>query len=71
MVLDTPLTNAQLELMKMFSHELSEDDLTALKRILANFFAERASEEMDRLWDANGWSNDTMRSWLAGNADEQ
>jgi hypothetical protein len=67
MVLESPLSNVQLELLKMFSHNLNDDDLTSLKRILANFFAERASDEMDKLWDENGWSDETMDEWLEGN----
>ena len=64
MVLDAPLSNGQLELMKMFTHELSDKDLVQLKRMLAKFFADRASDEMDRLWETEGWSNTTMKSWL-------
>jgi len=66
MVLESPLSNVQLELMKMFSHDLNDDDLVSLKRTLANFFAEKASNEMDRLWDENDWSNQTMDNWLEG-----
>ena len=69
MVLDTPLSNGQLELMKMFTHELSEQDLIQLKRMLAKFFADRASDEMDRQWEAQGWSNETMDGWLSGDQD--
>lgn len=66
MVLESPLSNVQLELLKMFSHNLNEDDLVSLKRTLANFFAEKASDEMDKLWDENNWSDQTMDKWLEG-----
>ncbi len=65
-ILDKPLTNAQLELLKMFSSDLSEADLAALRRTLANFFADRASDEMDRLWEERGWTDATMAGWLGG-----
>lgn len=71
MLLESPLTNVQLELMKMFSHNLDEEDLIALRRTLANFFAEKASDEMDRLWDENGWSDTTMSDWLQEKKDNQ
>ena len=64
MVLESPLSNVQLELMKMFSHDLNDDDLVSLKRTLANFLAEKASDEMDKLWDENSWSDQTMDKWL-------
>lgn len=66
MVLESPLSNVQLELMKMFSHNLNEDDLMSLKRTLTQFFAEKASDEMDKLWDENDWSDETMDEWLKG-----
>ena len=69
MVIDKPLSNGQLELMKMFTHELSEQDLVQLKRTLAKFFADRASDEMDRQWEAQDWSNETMDSWLSDEED--
>lgn len=70
MLLESPLSNVQLELMKMFSHNLNDDDLASLKRTLANFFAEKASNEMDKLWDENGWSNQTMDNWLEGDEED-
>ncbi|MEZ4956610.1 MAG: hypothetical protein R2825_23840 [Saprospiraceae bacterium] len=39
-----PLTNAQLEILKVFSHQLSEKDLIELRKILAIFFAKKAVE---------------------------
>ncbi|MEL7160261.1 MAG: hypothetical protein AAFN92_05840 [Bacteroidota bacterium] len=65
MVLDKPLSNLQLELLKLYSHDLSEQDLIAVQRMLANFFAERASDEMDKLWEERGWSDETMDQWLS------
>lgn len=65
-VLDKPLTNLQLELIKLFSLDLSEQELIEVKRLLANYFADRASDEMDRLWEERNWSNKTMDEWLRG-----
>jgi hypothetical protein len=65
-VLDKPLTNLQLELIKMFSLDLSEDQLVEVRQLLTNYFANKASDEMDKLWDENGWTNDTMDKWLEG-----
>ncbi len=57
------LTNLQLELLKVFSHPLSEEQLLEVKDLLATYFADKATEEMDRLWDEKGWSNETMQEW--------
>jgi len=65
MVLEQPLSNLQLELLKMYSHDLDDSDLIAVQRLLANFFAERATKQMDALWDKEGWNNDIMDEWLS------
>jgi len=65
MILDKPLTNLQLELLKLYSMELSEEQLKDVRRLLANYFAKQASDEMDRLWDERGWNEETMEAWLA------
>ena len=58
------LTNMQLELLKVFRYSLPDSQLLEIRDLLARYFAEKASEEMDRLWDENGWTNETMKSWL-------
>lgn len=57
------LTNLQLELIKLFKYELPEHQLIEVKELLARYFAEKATNEMDKLWEENNWSNDTMASW--------
>ena len=54
----------QLELLKVFRYSLPDSQLLEIRDLLARYFAEKASEEMDRLWDENGWTNETMKSWL-------
>jgi hypothetical protein len=71
MVIDKPLTNAQLELLKMFSHDLSDSDLLVLRRSLAKFFADQASDEMDKIWEESGLSNEQMDIWLRGENESQ
>lgn len=57
------LSNLQLELLKIFKYELSDEQLLEIKGMLAKYFADKATEEMDRLWEENGWTNETMKSW--------
>ncbi len=64
-VIQEPLTNLQLELLQLYSLNVPEKDLLVIKDLIANHFAEQASNEFDKLWDQNGWTNDTMDQWLA------
>ena len=65
MIPDKPLTNLQLELLKLYSMELSEEQLKDVQRLLASYFAKQASDEMGRLWGERGWNEETMEAWLA------
>ena len=57
------ITNLQLELMKIFSYNLEERQLFEIKDLLANYFASKATSEMNKLWEENKWNNETMEQW--------
>jgi len=66
MQLTKPLTNLQITLLKIYSFDIEEKQLLEIKDVLSRYFAEKATEEMDRLWEERGWTNDTMNEWLRG-----
>ena len=51
------LSNLQLELLKVFSYQLNNQQLGDIKKLLTNYFAEQATQEMDKLWEENNWDN--------------
>ena len=57
------LTNLQLELLKLFSYELPDNQIIEIRSLLSNYFANKASDEMDRLWDEKKWTDKTMDDW--------
>ncbi|NIM14938.1 MAG: hypothetical protein GTO45_23480 [Candidatus Aminicenantes bacterium] len=59
-----PLSNLQLELLKLYSTNLDQKDLVEIKRILANYFAQRAIKEADKIWEEKGLSNEKLLSQL-------
>ena len=59
--LKSPLNNAQLELLKFFSRELSEEDLLALKRLFVRYLADKATRLADNVWAEKGWTNEDMK----------
>ena len=63
-VIQHKLSNLQIELLKVFSRNLSDVQLLEIKQILANYFAQKATEEMDKIWDEKGWTNETMEGFL-------
>lgn len=58
--LNYPLNNGQIELMKLFGSNLSDADLSDLKKLLSRFFAEKAIAAADEVWDKKGLTNDDM-----------
>ena len=60
----TKFTNLQLELLKIFSRNVNERQLLDIRDILTQYFARQVTDEMDKLWDEKGWTNDTMNQWL-------
>lgn len=64
MLLESPLSNLQQELLKIYSSNIEEIDLLNIKKMLANYFAEKAIKEADGIWDEKGYTNSTMQEWL-------
>ncbi|NBC07206.1 MAG: hypothetical protein GVY26_08435 [Bacteroidetes bacterium] len=57
------LSNLQLELLKVFSFDLDEGQLIEIRDLLAKYFAEKATEEMDKLWEENHWDEGVIKEW--------
>jgi len=57
------LSNLQLTLLKIFYYDLSDSQLLEIKVLLSNYFAQKASDRMDELWEERGWTAETMKEW--------
>jgi len=62
--LPNALSNAQLELLKLFADDLSEEELADLKRILLAYKLQRVVQLADKVWDEKGWTQETMDEFL-------
>lgn len=54
----TTLNEAQLQILDMMSFIKSEKTLNDLKKVISDFFAQQAQDEIDRLWET-GELNET------------
>jgi hypothetical protein len=59
------LTNLQLELLKLYTRPISEEDLLAIQSFLTNYFANKAIEEANRVWDEQDWNEAKVNKLLA------
>jgi len=64
MELKLPLSNLQLELMKLSATNLSNEDLEDLKDLLAKFYADKAITNANAVWDEKGFTDTDMEIWL-------
>ena len=49
-----PFSNLQLELMSLYSRNVSDEELLLIREMLARFFADRATEKANKVWDEKG-----------------
>ncbi len=59
-----PLSNVQEELLKLYSSNLTEQELKELKIVLAKYFADKAVKEADRVWEEKDLNNSKLDDWL-------
>ena len=58
------LSNVQLELLKVFSYQVTEQELLDIKDLLARYFAQRATNSMQEFWESHKLDDDTIDAWL-------
>lgn len=60
-----PLSNIQMELLKLYSTGISEQHLLELKELIAKFLFEKAVDKADQIWEKKEYNQDTINKWLA------
>lgn len=59
----TVFNNAQMELLDMMSFVDTPEMLAQLKQAISDFFARRAEEEIDRLWETGALNEQKVESF--------
>lgn len=60
----TILSNLQMEILELYNTHLNEQDLNELKLLLAHFYANKAIQQADKIWDERNFSQVDMDNWL-------
>lgn len=55
-----PFSNVQLELLKLYASDVSDEDLLAIKAAMANYFFEKAKDAADKAWDEKGLNEEML-----------
>ena len=59
-----PLSNIQLELLKLFSRDIKEKDLKEIKRLIVKYLSKKLANESDKIWEDKNWTNEDMDKFL-------
>ena len=57
------LSNLQVELLKLYANDVSDETLHDIKLLLSNYFAEKATQAMDIVWEEQGLTPQDMVDW--------
>ena len=59
----TPFTPFQIEMLELVSKVNSEREMNEIRQLLGRYFAKRAEDAIDRLWDEGITNNDVIEGW--------
>lgn len=62
--IEQPLSNVQLEILKAFSHNLTDEELKEFRDTIAKYFANRAIKAANEVWDEKGWTDEDVDRML-------
>lgn len=57
----TIFNEAQREMLDAMSHINSPEELYELKHAISEFYARKADEEMEKLWQSGEWNEQTLK----------
>lgn len=62
--IQTPLTKPQLELLRMFSHKVDDNNWLEIKKMISDYFAKKVIDEANRVWDKQAWDSQKIDTLL-------
>lgn len=55
LIVQQPFSNLQLELLSLYTRNISEAELLQIRDMLARFFADRATKRANEVWKEKGF----------------
>ena len=59
----SPMSNLQLELLKLYGTNIPEKQLLDIRAMLAAYFADLIDRDMSLLWAEQQWDDSTLETW--------
>jgi hypothetical protein len=58
--LDGKFNTAQLALLKVVARPVSDEDLTAIRKMIVQYFIEKLRDRADEVWTENNWTDEDI-----------
>jgi hypothetical protein len=55
-----PLSNVQIEMLKLYSNGISEEELSDIRKIIAKYFMDRAINDASQIWEEKGYTTEKL-----------
>ena len=65
-----PLSNIQIELLKLYSVGVSDEILLEFKKTMSKILTQKLRDEADRVWIEKGYSEKNINEWLGKTEEE-
>ena len=62
--INPPLSNLQVEMLKLFANDIPEENLEEVKSLIAKYLLEKARDKADEVWVKKGYTNETFERLL-------
>jgi hypothetical protein len=63
-VFTTPLTNLQVEILKLYTQELPEEDILTIRKMIAKYLLNKIRNEANKIGIERGYNEDTFKKLL-------
>ena len=60
----TSLNEAQLGILRLLGRMKTIEQVNELRQIISNYYAQKATEEMDKLWESGQWNEEKNEAVL-------
>lgn len=57
------LNSTQLEILNLFSHNQSEEDLKEIKSLLITYLTDKVTREADKAFESKGYNIEIFEKW--------
>lgn len=62
--IQSPLSNVQLELLRLFADDVPENELLEIKQLLVEWRFRKLKDAASKVWDEKGWTAEDMEKML-------